>query len=125
MNCPKCNAAMELITVEAIQVDRCTGCGGLWFDLLEHEHLKEIPGSEKIDFTEPGRGTQQEQIRRADCPRCKTTMIRMVFPEQPHIHYEMCSVCHGVYLDAGEFADYKQMTVTERVKHAFGLLAKK
>lgn len=125
MNCPKCNVVMELVTVEAIQVDRCTGCGGLWFDLLEHEHLKKAPGSEKIDRIEPGRGSQQDQIRKVDCPRCKTRMISMAFPEQPHIHYEMCSVCHGVYLDAGEFEDYRQMTATEWVRHALGLFTKK
>lgn len=122
MNCPKCKATMKSVTVDAIQVDRCTGCGGLWFDLREHERLKGIPGGEKADSGDPARGGQQDSIRAVDCPRCKTRMIAMSFPEQPHIHYEMCSVCHGLYLDAGEFADYAHLTLAERVRHALGFL---
>jgi uncharacterized protein len=121
MDCPKCGAAMELVKVEDVEIDRCGGCGGMWFDLLEHEHLKAIAGSEQVDSGAPGRGQKQDQIRKANCPRCKTPMIGMVFAEQTHIHYEMCSVCHGVYLDAGEFADFKHLTLGERVKHALGL----
>lgn len=121
MNCPKCNAVMELVTVESVQVDRCTGCGGLWFDMLEHEHLKALGDSERIDSADPARGKAQDVLRKIDCPRCKTGMIAMVFPAQPQIHYEMCSTCHGLYLDAGEFADFKHLTIAERVKHALAL----
>ena len=42
MQCPKCSAAMEKVVHEGIEVDRCTGCGGLWFDMLEHEDLKAL-----------------------------------------------------------------------------------
>jgi Zn-finger nucleic acid-binding protein len=116
---------MESVTVESMQVDRCTGCSGLWFDLREHEHLKSVRGAEEVDTGDPARGKQQDAARNVMCPKCKTRMISMVFPEQPHIHYEMCSVCSGVYLDAGEFADYKQMTLAERVKYALTPLMKR
>jgi Zn-finger nucleic acid-binding protein len=32
MNCPKGSAAMEIVGFDGIEVDRCTGCLGLWFD---------------------------------------------------------------------------------------------
>jgi len=124
MNCPKCNADMELVKIADIEIDRCTGCGGLWFDMLEHEHLKGIAGSERIDSGDAARGRQQDQVRKVNCPRYKTGMIGMVFPGQTHIHYEMCSVCHGVYLDAGEFADFKQVSLSERVKHILAIFKK-
>ena len=41
MNCPKCGEMMELVTHESINVDRCPGCGGMWFDLFEAEDLIE------------------------------------------------------------------------------------
>ena len=52
MKCPKCGADMEKVTHQAIEVDRCTGCKGIWFDMLEHEHLKAMKGSEAIDTGE-------------------------------------------------------------------------
>ena len=36
------------------------------------------------------------------------SVVRMVDAQQPHIHYESCSVCYGVFFDAGEFRDYKE-----------------
>ena len=42
MNCPKCQAAMELITFEGVTVDRCTACKGIWFDANEQKLLKEM-----------------------------------------------------------------------------------
>jgi Zn-finger nucleic acid-binding protein len=115
---------MEAVKVEDIEIDRCKGCGGLWFDLLEHEHLKAITGSEKVDSGDQNRGREQDLVRKVDCPRCQTAMIGMVFAQQGHIRYEMCSVCSGVYLDAGEFADFKDLTLGERMKHAWGLFKK-
>jgi Zn-finger nucleic acid-binding protein len=46
MECPKCDSAMEKVRFEKIEVDRCTNCKELWFDMLEHEHLKAMEKSE-------------------------------------------------------------------------------
>jgi uncharacterized protein len=110
MQCPKCGHPMETVSFKGIEVDRCTLCKGLWFDLLEHERLKAMPGSEAIDAGDPGVGTVFNRDDRIHCPRCSGAMIRMVDAEQPHIWYESCGSCHGVFFDAGEFTDYKQHT---------------
>ena len=44
MNCPKCNSMMEKVEYQSIEIDRCTNCYGIWFDMLEAEHLKEMKG---------------------------------------------------------------------------------
>lgn len=113
MECPKCNSDMETITYEKIQVDRCTNCKGIWFDMLEHEHLKAIENSESIDIGEPKVGKEYNKIDKIDCPVCHTEMIRMVDREQPHIRYEACTSCYGVFFDAGEFRDYKEETILD------------
>ena len=102
MECPKCNAAMVKVTFAQIEVDRCTACKGLWFDAMEHEHLKDINGSEQIDVGQPS-ASGDDTRRKLKCPACHALMINMVDHEQPHIHYESCSVCYGVFFDAGEF----------------------
>ena len=119
MNCPKCSAAMEKVQYESIEVDRCTDCRGIWFDMLEQEHLKALEGSEEIDIGDPEVGKQTNIVDQINCPVCATRMIRMVDGRQPHIWFESCTVCYGVFFDAGEFRDYKQETILDFFKDLF------
>ena len=120
MQCPKCAAAMEAVSYEGIEIDRCTSCKGIWFDMLEHEDLKNISGSEAIDTGSPDVGTEQDGKYRISCPVCKEPLIRMVVSAQPHISYEACTVCYGVYFDAGEFTDFREETFAESWRSVFG-----
>lgn len=113
MKCPKCHAEMEVVEYAGISVDRCTACKGIWFDMLEHEQLKNIEGSESIDIGSTILGETYETVDRIDCPACKAQLIRMVDRSQPHIWYEACTCCYGVFFDAGEFRDYKEKTVLD------------
>jgi Zn-finger nucleic acid-binding protein len=116
VDCPKCNSPMEKVKYGSIEVDRCTTCKGIWFDLREHEHLKALSGSESIDTGSPEEGATHSKIGDIDCPVCHARMIRMVDVKQPHIWYESCPVCYGVFFDAGEFKDYKEETVQDFFK---------
>ncbi len=116
MKCPKCQTDMEKIEYDEVTVDRCLGCKGLWFDMLEHEKLKGIPGSEIIDSGDPETGRKYNEIDEVNCPVCRAQMIRMVDKDQPHIWYESCGVCYGVFFDAGEFTDYKEKTILDYFK---------
>ena len=60
-----------------------------------------------------------DRVDHIDCPVCKTQLIRMVDRSQPHIHYEACTTCYGVYFDAGEFRDYKERTVLDFFRDLF------
>ena len=46
-------------------------------------------------------------------------MLRMVDARQPHIRYESCQICFGVFFGAGEFRDYKQETVLDFFRALF------
>jgi Zn-finger nucleic acid-binding protein len=104
---------MEVVAFKDVEVDRCTLCKGLWFDSFEADQLKDMKGSEEIDIGDPEVGRVFNRDDRIDCPRCKTGMIRMVDPKQTHIWMESCTVCHGVFFDAGEFRDFKRYTVVD------------
>lgn len=119
VNCPKCGAEMEMVGHESIEVDRCKGCKGIWFDLLEREKLSELEGSETIDIGDPETGEKFDTVEHIDCPVCHTRMIRMVDPVQPHVRYEACKNCSGVFLDAGEFTDLKERTLLDRLRDLF------
>ena len=113
MKCPKCDAAMESVKYQEIEVDRCSSCGGLWFDMLEKEDLKALKGAEAIDTGGRSTGAKFNKVADVDCPVCHVKMIRMVDKDQPNIWFESCTSCYGVFFDAGEFRDYKSSNILD------------
>lgn len=97
---------MEIVRIDEIEIDRCSACRGLWFDGRELEKLRGRPGVGAVDVGDDRVGKKNNEVDRISCPRCTTQMVRMVAPDQPHIWFELCSVCGGSYFDAGEFRDY-------------------
>ena len=119
MDCPKCKSVMEKVEYQSIEIDRCTSCHGIWFDMLEAEHLKKIKGSEQIDIGNSKQGKIYNKIDKIECPKCHAQMGKMVDNHQPHIWYESCAVCYGIFFDAGEFRDYKEENVLDFFKDLF------
>jgi Zn-finger nucleic acid-binding protein len=119
MKCPKCDYQLKSLVHQGVEIERCSRCGGLWFDAFEHEELKQLSGSEKIDHSPattvpPGSGSGR-------CPKDQQPLFAVVVAGQPHIAYESCGFCHGVFFDAGEFKDFKEETFGERLRALFGL----
>ena len=116
MLCPKCDSPMEKVDYEGIHIDRCTQCKGIWFDMIEKDELKAKNGSESVDNGDKDTGKETDSKKNVNCPKCLTPMMRRRDIRQKHIVYEYCDACHGVFLDAGEFTDYKQETVLDFIK---------
>lgn len=106
--CPKCRGPMAPVSFEEVEVDRCKTCGGLWFDLLEHEDLKAIPGAEVLDSGDPDVGARFDSVGLIRCPVDDSLMVRMVDKAQPSLWFESCPLCFGVFFDAGEFSDFRE-----------------
>ena len=116
MECPKGQAAMEEVTYgRNMTVDRCITCKGIWFDLGEAEELKGKWMSEFVDSGDPEIGREFNKIEDVNCPRCGELMDKVPDPKQSHIWYEACSD-HGMFLDAGEFSDYKYETLLDKFR---------
>lgn len=107
MKCPRCSSAMETVEVEGEEINRCTSCGGLWFDEFELADLTAREGSEKVDTGRADKSNQHSQAV-LNCPKCGSPMVRMVDAQHTHIWYETCDECGGSFLDAGEFRDLKK-----------------
>ena len=116
MRCPKCRADMEQIDYEDTEIDRCTICRGIWFDAGEIDVLKDRQAALAIDVGDAKAGKRSNTIDRYRCPRCGGPMARVVDPLQTHIWYETCSDCNGSYLDAGEFRDLSERTISDFFK---------
>jgi hypothetical protein len=85
---------------------------GLWFDNGEAEALKDDWMSDFLDSGDPTVGKTFNENTEANCPRCGEKMDTINDPDQQHIQYEVCEE-HGMFMDAGEFADFKNETLVE------------
>ena len=110
MKCPKCSSQMEQVSHHGIDAQRCTHCEGIWFESRKHDKLARLTRSEQIDTGSHRLGKEYDRVDHITCPDCGTPMVRMVDSTQSHIHYESCTVCGGVFFDAGEYSDYKRRT---------------
>ena len=119
MKCPKCHTDMKKIEFEGVEVDRCFNCYGLWFDFQEQKQLKDKKGAIELDSGDVATGQRTNLIRQVYCPRDGALMTPMVDLKQPHISYEACPHCYGVFFDAGEFKDYSQKTLLESIRAIF------
>ena len=107
MNCPKCLAELEAIEFNGIEIDRCTGCHGIWFDHREEDELKKLKGAaDSLDIGDEFLGAKHDQIKNIPCPRCDITMHHVSHQGEIEIRFERCTECKGSYFDAGEFTDY-------------------
>lgn len=127
MDCPKCKAAMNEKTIRTLQgpvtIDQCSACEGFWFDTGEVEKLKDTWRPDFIDSGDAKKGKDLNKQRDVNCPRCNKRMDKVSDPKQRHIHLETCHE-HGVFMDAGEFRDYKNETLMDIFRGAVALIRK-
>ena len=116
MICPKCTNDMEAVEYEGVEVDRCTNCKGIWFDVGESDWLLGKDAALAIDTGDPSIGRQTNEIDSYRCPRCDGGKVRKVDPKQTQIRYEECTSCRGLFFDAGEFADLIKDSISELLK---------
>lgn len=113
MQCPKCQADMEVVNYEGVDIDRCSNCFGLFFDHMEKEDLKKLRGAESIDIGDEFMGARYNEVRDITCPRCDVAMDQVRREEPFEIRFESCPRCKGAYFDAGEFRDYLEEEIFE------------
>ncbi len=101
IGCPKCHAPMHEQTGNGVTIDRCEGCGGLWFDQGEAEALAQNWIAAYIDGIADTAPKGHDELDTIPCPRCGEMMARHARLEQG-LWFEQCEQ-HGTYLDAGEF----------------------
>ncbi len=113
MNCPKCAEIMDEVTENGITIDRCRGCGGMWFDLFEAEDMLETVDVRTVDTGNVLKGIKMDKIRDIKCPKCSIEMQTATDREDPALQFEVCTSCHGYFLDAGELKDMDNVTAAE------------
>ena len=105
MNCPVCRAPMIVVEHNAVELDYCMKCAGVWFDRDELEHL--LSGVslqiEKLQLHDaPRADAAGERPRR--CPLCRKGMKKLSVGGTPPLILDRCERHGGYWFDGGELA---------------------
>ena len=105
MICPSCkNENLTRADYKGIQLDYCPTCYGTWFDRDELRRVKDKEDEflRWIDFDiwKDGAKFQLSKSGRI-CPVCEVPFYTIKYGSSP-IEIDLCSVCHGIWLDKGE-----------------------
>lgn len=88
-SCPDCQSKLQPFQMGPIELDRCHGCRGTFFDGGELEAVLGKP----LSFTDRGFATSRK------CAACSAGMKAATVAG---LSVELCGSCKGVFLDAGE-----------------------
>ena len=109
--CPSCNATLEVVSHEGVDVDRCPEGHGVWLDKGElravvlNEEL-DRPSEEELEALLAGARDHGQalldQVKRGqrDCPVCSRPMLITEYARSG-VAIDECGN-HGVWLDEGE-----------------------
>ena len=89
LTCPGCGHAMRVEVLSKVEVDRCTRCGGMWFDVGEVSQAA-LCGVPPIGLRGPSTRT---------CPLCRQALTLGTIDR---VEVDHCRTCQGTYLDADE-----------------------
>ena len=105
MKCPICNIYLGKSVLANVEIDYCSRCYGLWFEEGELENAKDEKDRDlrwlDIDlWKDPVRFTISPQKKM--CPKDRMPLYEVQYGDS-NIKVDLCSLCHGVWLDRGEF----------------------
>lgn len=108
--CPHCNITLQTIELkmgEALYIERCNECFGLFFDpgeidillnstvtSVDNVNLKHIQNINKDRY-------QSKKVKYIKCPECRMMMNRVNFGYRSGVVIDQCRK-HGIWLDNGE-----------------------
>ncbi len=100
--CPKCSSRLDIVLNNEIRLDKCTQCGGMWFD--KGELVKLLIGD--VDLSTDGsidNESYEMNQRGGECPLCNGSILeRIESKTSENVVIDMCKNCGGVWLDKGE-----------------------
>lgn len=110
LRCPECDGTTATHTVDALQVEVCQGCGGVWFGANQLKKviadgaaaLDELMGFEAKDAHAAPRHST------LTCPHCRIVLHRNQLAHSPDVQIDTCYGCGGLYLSAAGLAKLEE-----------------
>lgn len=105
MICPSCKKSLDRAIFYGIEVDYCPKCLGIFFEenelrLAKDEKDKNLNWLD-IDLWKEKAKFKISPTQRL-CPACRLLLYEINYGDS-NIKIDLCNVCHGIWLDRGEF----------------------
>lgn len=93
---------MITLELEDVEIDHCTGCGGIWLDAGELELLLGEPGTAR-GLLDSFKVSSARAERTRKCPICDRKMQKIVVGSSvPSLLVDKCGKGDGLWFDKGE-----------------------
>mgnify|MGYP001619743815 FL=1 len=105
MTCPVCKIQLDKALLHNVEIDYCPQCLGLWFEQEELRWVKDEKDRNlrwlDIDLW---KDKNKFKINRGIqlCPFCRLPLYEVHY-DKSGIIIALCNLCHGIWLDRGEF----------------------
>ncbi|HNY26641.1 MAG TPA: zf-TFIIB domain-containing protein [Candidatus Sumerlaeota bacterium] len=126
MKCPVCREQMVVLEYDAVEVDYCLICGGVWLDAGELELLFSDE-QEGRDFLARRGPSYSGNEKPHPCPICGKKMTKELVAGETSVLYDHCPQGDGLWFDRGELATIlrqsgalSNVTVSDFLKDLFG-----
>ncbi|HBC46798.1 MAG TPA: hypothetical protein DEO84_00325 [candidate division Zixibacteria bacterium] len=104
MQCPKCGSSMRSRVKHKIEIDECTDCKSLWFDVDELRKIKDSIDKDLnwMDFDIWKNEKEFTIVKNPrKCPHCNIEMVTISYGST-NVEIDYCHKCGGILLDKGE-----------------------
>lgn len=103
MECPACTEPMAVLEYDAVELDYCTACRGVWLDAGEVELLFGDPKA-CATFLAAGAPAPPSREKPRRCPICGKPMAKGLTAGQDPVTYDYCTRNDGLWFDRAELA---------------------
>ena len=121
MKCPVCKTPdLQPHRVGDVDVDHCPTCRGWWLDSLELERITALNPREIRRADSTAAVSQREAPSPLACPRCGGgQLIRLNSLDRPGTVLDSCTLCYGVWADAGELTRVTRADTLSAILRSF------
>jgi Zn-finger nucleic acid-binding protein len=121
MICPVCKEPMIVLELDQVEIDHCSGCGGIWLDAGELELLLETE-EERARLKNLFKDAKSVKERSYRCPICGKRMSKVFVGEENKVLIDKCRKNHGLWFDEGELQKVIEIDTENRDNKIINLL---
>jgi len=105
MICPLCKKHLDKAILLGVEVDYCPRCLSLWFEEEELRWAKDVKDRD-LRWLDIDLWREPEKFKISPgqklCPACRLPLYETNYGNSK-IKVDVCNICHGIWLDRGEF----------------------
>lgn len=105
IKCPKCDIFLSSVLFHNTEVDYCPKCLGSWFNEDELRLAKDKK-DKNLEWVDIDLWEDEKKFKVIpgirSCPSCRVPLYEVRYGDS-NVIVDVCRLCHGVWLDRGEF----------------------